>query len=73
MVYFKKKVFVVRDEVPYFSEALGFNWPSLLVNPDLAVSPLSKNIQPGNILARYLKANQWLPVTVAVGYFNYFM
>ena len=32
----KKKVFVVRDEVPYFSEALGFNLPSLLVNPALA-------------------------------------
>ena len=29
----KKKVFVVRDEAPYFSEALGFSLPSLLVNP----------------------------------------
>ena len=27
----KKKVFVVRDEAPYFSEALGFSLPSLLV------------------------------------------
>ena len=31
----KKKVFVVRDEAPYFSEALGFSLPSLLVNPAL--------------------------------------
>ena len=29
----KKKVYVVRDETPYFSEALGFSLPSLLVNP----------------------------------------
>ena len=29
----KKKVFVVRDKAPYFSEALGFNLLSLLVNP----------------------------------------
>ena len=33
----KKKDFVVRDEAPYFSEALGFSLPSLLVNPALAV------------------------------------
>ena len=31
-----KKVFVVRDEAPYFSEALAFSLPSLLVNPALA-------------------------------------
>ena len=30
-----KKVFVVRDEALYFSEALGFSLPSLLVNPAL--------------------------------------
>ena len=34
----KKKVFVVRDEAPYFSEALGFSLPSLLVNPALSIS-----------------------------------
>ena len=33
----KKKVFVVRDEAPYFSEALGFSLPSLLVNPALPI------------------------------------
>ena len=33
----KKKVFVVRDEAPYFSEALDFSLPRLLVNPALAV------------------------------------
>ena len=33
----KKKVFVVRDEAPYFSEALGFSLPSLLVNPALTM------------------------------------
>ena len=33
----KKKVFVVRDEAPYFSEALGFSLPSLLVNPALVI------------------------------------
>ena len=31
----KKKVSVGRDEAPYFSEALGFSLPSLLVNPAL--------------------------------------
>ena len=31
-----KKVFVVRDEALYFSEALDFSLPSLLVNPALA-------------------------------------
>ena len=37
----KKKVFVVRDEALYFSEALGFSLPSLLVNPALsAVTPV---------------------------------
>ena len=35
----KKKVFVLRDEAPYFSEALGFSLPSLLVNPALVVNP----------------------------------
>ena len=30
-----KKVFVMRAEAPYFSEALGFSMPSLLVNPAL--------------------------------------
>ena len=29
----KKKVFVVQGEAPYFSEALSFSLPSLLVNP----------------------------------------
>ena len=33
----KKKVFVVRDEAPCFSKALGFSLPSLLVNLALAV------------------------------------
>ena len=28
-----KKVFVVRGKAPYFSEALDFSLPSLLVNP----------------------------------------
>ena len=35
----KNKVFVVRDEVPhflFFSEALSFCLPSLLVNPALS-------------------------------------
>ena len=31
----KKKVFVVRGEALYFSEALDFSLPSLLVNPAL--------------------------------------
>ena len=31
----KEKVFIVRDEAPYFSEALGFSLPSLLVNSAL--------------------------------------
>ena len=30
---FSKKVFVVRDEAPYFSDAVGFSLSSLLVNP----------------------------------------
>ena len=34
----EKKVFVVRDEAPYFSEALGFSLLSLLVNPALTGS-----------------------------------
>ena len=38
----KKKVFAVRDEAPYFSEALGFSLPSLLVNPALAVVQVNK-------------------------------
>ena len=33
-----KKVVVVRDEALYFSEALSFSLPSLLVNPALRVS-----------------------------------
>ena len=32
-----KKVFIVRDEALYFTEALGFSLPSLLVNPALVV------------------------------------
>ena len=32
-----KKVIVVRDEAPYFSEALGFSLPCLLVNPALTL------------------------------------
>ena len=32
-----KKVFVVRDEALYFSKALGFSLPSLLVNPALGI------------------------------------
>ena len=37
----KKKVFVARDETPYFSEAPGFSLPSLLVNPALpTVQPI---------------------------------
>ena len=32
-----KKVFVVADEAPYFSEVLGFRLSSLLVNPALLV------------------------------------
>ena len=33
----KNKVFVVHAEAPHFSEALGFNLLSLLVNPALGV------------------------------------
>ena len=40
----KKKVFVVRDEVPYFSEVLGFSLPSLLVNPALVVPVTQSNL-----------------------------
>ena len=36
----KKKVFVVPVEAPYFSEALGFSLPSLLVNPALSTTDL---------------------------------
>ena len=36
-----KKVFVVHKEVPYFSEALGFSLPSLLVNQALCTSVYS--------------------------------
>ena len=36
----KKKIFVVRGEAPYFSEALDFSLPSLLVNPALPRIPL---------------------------------
>ena len=39
----KTKVFVDRDEAPYFSEALGFNLPSLLVNPALPMTKASYN------------------------------
>ena len=41
-----KKVFVVRDEALYFSEALGFSLPSLLVNPALVVVHL-RGLAPG--------------------------
>ena len=33
----RKKVFAVRDDAPYFSEALGFSLPSLLINPALNI------------------------------------
>ena len=33
----EKKVFVVRNKASYFSEALGFSLPSLLVNPALPI------------------------------------
>ena len=36
-----KKDFVVRDEALYFSEALGFSLPSLLVNPALSTPCLT--------------------------------
>ena len=32
----KKKVFVVHAETPYFSKALSFSLPSLLVNPAMS-------------------------------------
>ena len=38
----KKKVFVVCDEAPYFSEAQGFSLPSLLVNPALYIGHVLK-------------------------------
>ena len=38
-----KKVFVVRDEAPYFSEAQGFSLPSLLVNPALDTTDAAKS------------------------------
>ena len=38
MVDFQKKVCAVRDETPYFFEALGFTLPCLLVNPALSRS-----------------------------------
>ena len=41
MVDFQKKVFVVRDEAPYFFEALGLSLPSLMVNPALTRSGAS--------------------------------
>ena len=34
----KKKVFIFREEAPYFSEALGVSLPSLLVNPALPIA-----------------------------------
>ena len=34
----EKKVFVVRDEAPYFYEAQGFSLLSLLVNPALVAA-----------------------------------
>ena len=33
----KKKVFIIRDEAPYFYEALGFSLPSVLENPALSM------------------------------------
>ena len=37
MVNLQKQVLFVRDEAPYFSEALGFSLPSLLVSPALQI------------------------------------
>ena len=48
----KKKVFVVRDEAPYFSEALGFSLPSLLVNPALTDKPIRAGLFLVNSLPR---------------------
>ena len=36
----KKKVFIVRDEAPIFSEALGFSLLSLYVNPALCLQSI---------------------------------
>ena len=36
----KKKVFIVRNEAPIFSEALGFSLHSLYVNPALCLQPI---------------------------------
>ena len=33
--FLKKKIFVARDEAPYFFEATCFSLPLLLVNPTL--------------------------------------
>ena len=41
----KMKVFVVRDEAPYFSEARGFSLPGLLVNPSLPRIDANKTVQ----------------------------
>ena len=37
-----KKVFVVHGEAPYFSEALSFSLPSLLVNPAMVTAQENK-------------------------------
>ena len=36
----EKKVFIVRDEAPIFSEALDFSLLSLYVNPALCLQPI---------------------------------
>ena len=43
----KKKVFVVHGEAPYFSEALSFSLPSLLVNPAMGRSHLELFFEGG--------------------------
>ena len=41
----KEKVFVVRNDVPYFSEVLGVSLPNLLVNPALRVAYAVSTLQ----------------------------
>ena len=48
----KKKIFVVPDEALYFSEALGFSLPSLLLNPALVVIEREKYLGPDMTVAQ---------------------
>ena len=70
----KKKVFVVRDEAPYFSEALGFSLPSLLAEMGIDRDNLSAIVIGDNFLPIIVIAQDSLDLSITdIAFVKYFV